>query len=334
MVSDARLCIRCGEEIPDGAKVCPACATPVRPGGGAAVPVVEDGPVAAARATDPAPSPPAAAPAPGDVSKRAHRLSQWAEAALPLGVTLPSLPSWAEEFARGGADPEPWSEVLRGIERLAQRRVVHALEEWEHQTKNRLARLEAYSVDGRLEREQMEDILHAARSGEVGPALSAYQQVDRVVALKERHLDQAREELERLVSMMRDMQALGLATTQDPGEVAEDLERELRGGRLAPLKQQLRAMRTQAITRLKVGLPEYVTRYGEFLQRERATGIPVDMEAAELLRGAREFARGHPEEALRRLRVLAQVHGSGASRSVRVRPPPPDSGATGASRRA
>ncbi|MGI0132203.1 MAG: hypothetical protein ACREDK_03795 [Thermoplasmata archaeon] len=331
MVPDTLLCIRCGEEIPPGVTVCPACATPVPEGGGATVPVIQDGGSATSPKSGAAP---VILPPPGEVTKRAHRLAQWGEAAQPLGVALPSLPSWAEEFARGGGDPEPWNEVLRGIERLAQKKVVHALEEWEHQTKNRLSRLEAYSVDGRLEREQMEDILHAARTGEVGPALSAYQQVDRVVALKERHLDQAREELERLVSMMRDMQALGLPSPQDPGEIAEDLERELRGGRLAPLKQQLRAMRTQAVNRLKVGLPEYVTRYGEFLQRERATGIPVELETAELVRGAHEFARGHPEEALRRLRVLAQVHGSGASRSVRVRPPPPDTTLTGASRKA
>ena len=143
---------------------------------------------------------------------------------------------------------------------------------------------------------------------ELSQALTTYQQVDRVVALKERHLDQAREELERLVSMFRDMQALGLEPPVEPGEIADDLERELRSGRLAPLKQQLRALRLQALNRLKHAVPEYVSRYGEYLVRERAEGVAVEVEAAELARGAKAFADGHAEEALRRLRILAQVH--------------------------
>ncbi|MCI4354393.1 MAG: hypothetical protein L3K06_03405, partial [Thermoplasmata archaeon] len=135
--------------------------------------------------------------------------------------------------------------------------------------------------------------------------------------LKERHLDQAREELERLVSLLRDMQALGLPTALDPTTVSEELERELRAGRLAALKQQLRALRLQAVTRLRVGVPEYVTRYGELLVRERNDGTPVELEAAELARAAREFSKGRPEEALRRLRVLTQVHGGGFASSNR-----------------
>ena len=318
MIGDPLRCARCGEELPAGATVCPACATPV--------PVLAPGdpPLpGAVRATSPARAPAAPThPGAAEMMRRIARLQQWSEAAHTLGVSLPSVPDWTEEFVRAGSDLDRWSEVVQGVERLAQKRVVQALEDWEKLIKNRLARLEAYAVDSRLERDQIEDILHGARSGDVGQSLATCQQVDRVVALKERHLDQARDDLERLVSLLRDMQALGLPTTQDPSEISDDLERELRAGRLASLKQQLRALRTQALGHLRVGLPSYVSQYGEYLTRERADGVPIELEAAELARGAREFARGHPEEALRRLRVLAQVHGSGSGRSAATRPRP------------
>jgi hypothetical protein len=225
-------------------------------------------------------------------------------------------------------------EVVRGIERLAQRKIVGALEAWEKQTRQRLGRLEAYSVDGRLERDQIEDVLHAARAGELTQALQTYHQVDRVVALKERHLDQAREELERLVSLLQDMHALGIPTALEPAAVSDELERELRAGRLASLKQQLRALRLQAVNRLRVGVPEYVTRYGEALVAERNDGTPVELEAAELARAAREFSKGRPEEALRRLRVLVQVHGSGLRPSLVRESDEARGAATAASRKA
>ena len=313
-------CPSCHFAVPAGVDTCPACGADVR----------EVAPPDAAPIAAEAPAPDARSVG-SDLTRRVARLQQWAEAAEPLEVTLPMLPPWAEEAARNGSNPEPWLEVLRGIERLAQRKIVSALDEWERRTKQRLARLEAYSVDSRLERDQIEDALHAARAGEITPALQTFHQVDRVVALKERHLDQAREELERLVSLLRDMQALGIATSLDPDDASEDLERELRAGRLAALKQQLRTLRLQAVNRLRVGVPEYITRYGTVLVEERNDGISVDLEAAELARAAREFSRGRPEDALRRLRVLAQVHGSGMGREspkkASVAPP------TGSSRR-
>ena len=290
--------------------------------------------VAAAEAAEPGVADGGLAP---EIARRLALLRQWSEAAQPLGVTLPQLPAWAEETMRAGIDPEGWGEILRGVERLAQQRLLAALEIWERETRNRLTRLEAYAIDGRLEREQIEDVLHAARGGEVTPALAEFRQVDRVLSLKERHLDQAREELERLVSLLRDMQALGMSTPQDPSEVAEDLERELRGGHLAPLKQRLRSLRADALTRLEAGLRQYVRQYGEYLLRERAEGANIELEAAELARGAREFAKGRPEDALRRLRVLAQVHGTGLNRPNRSRPLVEDRGepgATAASRKA
>jgi hypothetical protein len=286
-------CSQCGSTLDSGTDTCPVCGASVDP-------PVQSGRKEAESDSGPAPV--------GELGRRQARLRQWQDQAEPLGVRVPQLPSWAEQAAGVGPDPDGWLEVMRGVERLAQRSVVAALELWERQTKSRLSRLEAYSVDGRLERDQMDDVLHAARTGEISQALTTYQQVDRVVALKERHLDQAREELERLVSLFRDMQALGLDPPAEPGEIADDLERELRSGRLAPLKQQLRALRQQALNRLKDGVPGYVSRYGEYLVRERAAGVAVEVEAAELARGARAFSDGHAEEALRRLRILSQAH--------------------------
>lgn len=329
MPADPLRCGRCGDERVTGATLCPTCGTPYE---GSSPPDESGAPASESPAARPGSlSTATLSPSNSELDQRIARLQQWAEASAALGGSLPVLPSWAVELARGSNDGEPWSEVLRGVERLAQKKVVQALTDWERLTKNRLGRLEAYAVDGRLEREQMEDLLHLARTGEIAQALSIYQQVERVVTLKERHLDQAREELERLISLMRDMQALDLPAPQDPAEIAEDLERELRGGRLAPLKQQLRALRQQAMNRLKVGVPHYVTEYGDFLVGERNAGLPIELEAAELARGAREFHDGKPEEALRRLRVLAQVHGAGPVRPARS-PAIPEGAATGEAR--
>ncbi|MGI0155772.1 MAG: hypothetical protein ACREDE_06530, partial [Thermoplasmata archaeon] len=137
-------------------------------------------------------------------------------------------------------------------------------------------------------------------------------------SLKERHLDQAREELERVVALLRDMQALGVDPPQDPATIEDDLESDLRAGKLAPLKQQIRTLRLQAVNRLKAGLPRYIADYGDYLLEERSHGIATELEATELARGAREFFRGHPEEGLRRLRALQQTHGMPPNRSARA----------------
>lgn len=314
--TDNTACAQCGSPLAPGATRCDACGTPVAPAA----------PVEASRPRGWG----ASEPAGSDLSRRIARLKQWSEAAPSLGITIPALPSWAEEAMRRGTGTEAWLEVVRGVERLAQKAVVKALESWEEATRNRLTRLEAYSVDGRLERDQIEDVLHAARQGDLSLALQTFQQVNRVVALKERHLDQAREELERLVSLLRDMVALGLDAPADPDDIAEDLERELRGGRLAPLKQKLRGLRLQAVGRLKTGVPRFVSGYGEYLVRERGDGVAVELEAAELARAAHAFAKGRPEESLHRLRVLQQVHGAGFGRPAGR--PRGDGPATGSSR--
>jgi len=308
------LCPYCGASIPADVLVCPVCHRTLEPIG--APPAAAEAP-ARPRATARRAAPPAANPFGGELTRRLARIAQWAEAAQPLGVEMPRLPPWAEEAARTAPNPEPWAEVVRGIERIAQRRIVAAFEEWERGTKSRLARLEAYAVDSRLERDQIEDALHAARTGDIAQALAAYHQVDRVIALKERHLDQAREELERVVALLKDMQALGVDPPQDAGEVGEDLEKELRAGKLASLKQQIRALRLQAVNRLKAGLPRYISEYGDYLLEERAHGIATELEAMELAQGAREFFKGRPEDGLRRLRALQQRHGSSPSRPGR-----------------
>jgi hypothetical protein len=326
MVEEVVACPKCGATIPADAVVCPECHALVGdPSAAAMVVPPAPAPEPVARRVPPTRAMPAGADDPpnpfaSELTRRLARLNQWSEGVQPLGVQLPRFPAWAEESARSASNPEPWAEVVRGIERLAQKRVVAAFEEWEKRTKARLTRLEAYSVDSRLERDQIEDALHSARAGDVAQALSSFQQVDRVVTLKERHLDQAREELERVIALLHDMQALGIEPPQDSTEVADDLESELRAGKLAPLKQQIRAIRLQAVTRLKAGLPQYISEYGDYLLSERAHGIATELEAIELARGAREFFRGRPEDGVRRLRALQQRHGLPPNRAARAAP--------------
>jgi hypothetical protein len=319
------VCPTCGAAVPPGAHLCPSCHAPL--------PELDDDPLAATELDGsdgeadlgtstaepdgetlrsrsvPARRPAVPNPFAAELTRRLARLNQWEENVETLGVEIPRLPPWAEEAARAATNPEPWAEVVRGVERIAQKRILQAFEEWEKKIRGRLTRLEAYAVDSRLERDQIEDAMHAARSGDIAQALATYRQVDRVVAIKERHLDQAREELERVVSLLKDMQALGIDPPQDPAETAEDLEAELRAGKLAPLKQQIRALRLQAVGRLKANLPRYISEYGDYLVDERTHGVATELEAIELARGAREFFKGRPEEGLRRLRALQETHG-------------------------
>jgi len=323
MAEETVVCPKCGTTVPVEALVCPEChsllvetsfagsVVPPAPAVALPAPMTDEPPPRRAAPPRSARTGTAEGPNPfsAELGRRLTRLNQWAEGVQALGVQLPRLPPWAEEAARAATNPEPWAEVVRGIERIAQKRVVGAFEDWEKRTKARLTRLEAYAVDSRLERDQIEDALHSARTGDVAQALSSFQQVDRVVTLKERHLDQAREELERVIALLHDMQALGIEPPQDSTEVADDLESELRAGKLAALKQQIRAIRLQAVTRLKAGLPQYISEYGDYLLSERAHGVATELEAIELARGAREFFRGRPEDGVRRLRGLQQRHG-------------------------
>jgi hypothetical protein len=340
MPSEGVVCPACGASVPADALLCPSCHTALPPPEEEMLPSVGgetagDDPDPLGSDIEPEelqPRRPAAMtrrpavpnPFAAELTRRLARLNQWEENVETLGVEIPRLPPWAEEAARSATNPEPWAEVVRGVERIAQRRILQAFEEWEKKTRGRLTRLEAYAVDSRLERDQIEDALHAARSGDMAQALATYRQVDRVVAIKERHLDQAREELERVVSLLKDMQALGIDPPQDPGETADDLEAELRAGKLAALKQQIRALRLSAVGRLKANLPRYISEYGDYLVEERTHGIATELEAIELARGAREFFKGKPEEGLRRLRALQETHGlpTGRARPAIGRVPP------------
>ena len=314
MAEEDLRCPSCHESVLSTDMRCPHC--------GAALDALPDAPATTGGHPEPAAShrPPAGTKEPAvaaDLARRFSKLQQWAEMVEPLGLTLPVLPRWAEEAARRAADHDRWADVLGGVERLAQNQILAALEEWERDVKTRLTRLEAYAVDSRLERDQMEDALHFAKTGDISRALTAYQQVDRVISLKERHLDTAREELESVISLLRDMAGVGLRVPSDPDELSQELERELRSGRLASLKQQLRALRTQSLEQVQRELPAFVARYGNFLQEERMQGTPVETEIAELGRGARLFAQGRGEEALHRMRRLLQMHGSTTFRPSR-----------------
>ncbi|MGC2289923.1 MAG: zinc ribbon domain-containing protein [Thermoplasmata archaeon] len=315
MVDEELRCPSCHEGVSAADTRCPYCgaaldALPERPPPSA----VRVDPPAGARTALTAREP-AVAP---DLARRFSKLQQWAEMVDPLGLTLPVLPRWAEEAARRTSDHDRWADVLTGVERLAQNQILAALEEWQRDVKTRLTRLEAYAVDSRLERDQMDDALHFAKTGDISRALTAYQQVDRVITLKERHLDTAREDLESVVSLLRDMAGVGLAVPSDPNELGQELERELRSGRLASLKQQLRVLRTQAMEAVQRELPGFVSRYGDFLQEQRMQGTPVETEIAELGRGARLLAQGRSEEALHRMRRLLQMHGSSTFRPSRT----------------
>ncbi|MHB8351465.1 MAG: hypothetical protein ACYDFT_02040 [Thermoplasmata archaeon] len=289
-------CARCGNAVPPSAAACPVCDLAVE--------------------RDVGPAEPTEVPSREELERKLAKIGQWSQAARPLGIAVPRLPEWAEVFARSGPDPEGWLEVVRGVERIAQQRIVAALDMWAKDGRARLERLEAYSVDSRLERESMDDALHAARTGEIARALAGYQQVDRVVALKERHLTRAREELERLLALISDMQALGLDAPEDLTVLGHELERGLRRGALAALKQRIRDLEGEARTELERGLPRLIGHFGDQLLKRRAEGLPIEAETATLARAARAFALGRPGEAAHRLRPLAAARSPPAAGAV------------------
>jgi hypothetical protein len=266
-----------------------------------------------------------------EVAERLHLLERWRAAAETFGVELPTVPRWVETRARKAANGE-WIGFLDEVEQGARAKTLEALAGWEKRTLGRLQRLESYSIDGRLEREQVEDAVGAARAGEIARGLGVVQQVDRVIALKERHLEVARQELERLTELVRDIRALKISVPYEPKELAEELESELRGGRLAPLKQQLRALRLDVVRSMKASFPSYVARYGEFLAAERTGGSDVSAPIAELARSAKAYTDGRPEEAVRRLKLLAESHALPDRPTSPARTAP--SGPTGSSRTA
>jgi hypothetical protein len=276
--------------MPRGLAECPAC--------GAAIPPAA--PAAPPRSTKPDPA------AAAEAAERLTQLERWRTAAETLDVVLPVVPRWVETRIRKEPDAG-WIAFLEEVERTARTQMLEALKAWEKRTLGRLQRLESYSIDDRLEREQVEDAVSAARGGEIARSLAVVQQVDRVLSLKERHLDVAREELERLIDLVRDLRALGIDVPYDPKELSDELEGELRAGRLAPLKGQLRALRLEIVRLLKGAFPVYVARYGEHLARERAGGREVTPQIAELVRCSKAYSEGRPDEAVQRLRRLREL---------------------------
>jgi len=291
-------CPNCEGEVPEGADVCPRCARPLASAGSAS------------------PDPSTAPAPPGDLERSLGQLKQWHDASEALGVAVPTVPRWVE--ARARREPsEGWTDVLRRLEESASGTIASALAGWERTMTGRLDHLEAYHIDVQLERVQIHDALDALGKGEAAPMLASLRQVERLVSLKERHLGQAQEEIGRLVELLGDMRSLGLSPPHDPSRIAEELDSELKNGRLAPLKERLRSLRAEATHLLAERVPAYVTWYGTFLARERANGVAVDREVEELARSARALQRGHAEEGLHRLRALTESHpvpgGPGAS---------------------
>lgn len=201
---------------------------------------------------------------------------------------------------------------MHQLEVDTRRQVNAAFERMRERVTPRIARLQAYAVDTRLERDQLEQAMQAAQAGELALALSTFQQVDRVVALKERHLEQARDDLERLLALLRDVEAIGAGIPERVEALADELEADLRGGRLAALHQRIRSVRTRAADALRGTLVSYVARVGDRLVVEREGGLATDAEATDLAEGARRVLAGQVEEGARLLRRV------GASRGIRA----------------
>ena len=311
-------CERCGEPMPKGLGECPACgARVVRAPAVVAppsAPPVEEGQEA------------------GEVMNRLRWLDQLSVTAEPLGVEIPAVPKWVAAQIQN--HPEgAWLDLLAEVESTARSKTLEALKAWESRTLDRLKHLGSYSIDGRLEREQIDDAMSAGRAGEFARALGVVHQVDRVLALKERHLEAARQDLERLIDLLRELRELGMPVPYDPTELSEDLEEELHEGRLARLKQQLRALRIELVRSLRTSFPTAVSSYGEALVRQRGEGRDVGAAIAELARTARAYSEGRPDEAIRRLRRLSEEQGP-ARPGAAGGAGPGAGGPTGPSRRA
>ncbi len=327
MLPSDRTCPTCGEPVPAGEGTCPTCGTAVGEGGEAPpgapslLPEPESSTVEDF-SKDPHDLGPAPAGIPerslaAELHQRLARVSGWTDAVRPLGVSLPRFPGWAERALGSTPNPEAWAEAVRGFEEIAQQRILEAFERWNARIGARLDRLEGYAVDNRLEREQIAETLRAVREGRIAPALSTFPQVDRLVAIKERHLDQACDDLEQLVAFVADLEGLGVARAGEAAEARAALEADLRAGKLVLLKQQIRALRQEAANRLRERLPSLVRELGDRIASERRETGASNPGARDLARAAREVREGRLEAGARRLHELASTRkaspeGSGA----------------------
>jgi Asp-tRNA(Asn)/Glu-tRNA(Gln) amidotransferase C subunit len=301
LAETGRTCPTCGEPLPPGSRVCPVCSllkSPARAAG-----LGQNAPRRDADGED-------------EVwEARLARLRGWAEAGPMLGVTVPDLPAWAEEFSREPSERRRWQSALRELEAAAQERVLSAVEERLHQIEERLRVLTSYSVDARLETEGVRDALAAVPRGDPDELIAAYQQLDRVVSLKERHLEQARADLEEVTTFLEDIRELDLGSVPDPATVEREFDAELRKGRLVPLKQWLRRLRSEAQSEARAAGPSRVRSIGRTLAEAKGRGEDVAEATAALARAARSFTKGETELAVR---ALAEI-----PPEFREAPPPP-----------
>ncbi len=294
-------CGQCGRSVEAGRTACPGCGAP-RPATRPASPPERTAAASTAR--------PVRAGAPGGaLVDRMEQLVQWADAARPLGVQLPALPSWSQDAAARSEHPELWVEAVTRAEQESRKRCSELVDRIYDRLAPRLVRLEAYSVGTRLEREQLEEAARSVRTGDVASALWTIPQLERVIVVKERHLDQARDDLERLLTLLRDLDAIGVRSAGDPASLARELESDLRSGQLATLRQRLRTLRSRAADGLTAALPGYVGRLGDRLLIERGRGLSNDADTRDLAEGARRVLDGRVEEGARLLRRLGAPRG-------------------------
>jgi hypothetical protein len=320
-----RRCVHCGGEIAENGDVCTVCEMPVsddasRSGKGAGEPVVS----AAAKEIQ------------TEVERRAAKLRTWAEAVGSMPVEVPTLPSWAAASIRFDEDPAPWLELVRDLERIGTRRVSEMISVMERKLRARVARLEAYSMDSHREREEIDQAVHAADIGDVATALDGFRRIDKVIAVKEQQLDQARADLEHMVTLVTDMEALALAPPERGEVLGPRLEALLRHGDLHGLHGELTSIRTRTDAALHEALPPLVSHLGDRLLLERARGNRVDRDVTELARAARAIARNRMEDGMNHLRRIGSTYGGvvgllGPDRPGAARTANP---ATGASRTA
>ena len=297
-----RSCPGCGRSVPPERSTCDAC--------GAAMPheLGHNAPPAS-RSAAPAST---NLTAPDALVQRIDRLNEWIRAARPLGLDLPGLPGWAKDSVVQLGFPQTWESTVDRVENETRERCSELLGQLRSRLEARLVRLEAYAIETRLERSQLEAAEQAARLGDLATALWTFPPLDRVVAVKERHLDQAREDLERLFTFVRDLEAIGLHAVDEPTGLASELENELRAGRIAPMRQRLRAVRASAVELLRTALPGYVNKVGDRLVAERDRGLVTESDLRDLALGARQVLEGQPEEGAHLLRRV------GAPRGLRV----------------
>lgn len=298
-------CPACGAPVPRDASTCPACKAALPPQVKTEGEGTQELQALMAKATGSESRTSRSAKgkkSPGlspRVQERFQRLVVWQEGAKRLGVEIPLLPGWAKEAAAEDQNEERWEEVLRGVERVAHVDITKALETWHHETAARLTRLEAYDIPSPNEKKNLLEVGRATRAGDLDRALELYQKVDRVVTLKERALDQARDDVESLGVLIADMRTMGLPLPADDPNIMGRLEADLRKGKVGETRAQVAELKEKAHASLIGALPPIVNAAAEKAAVDKAEGKDVSADVGLLARSARALRKGQPEEALR-----------------------------------